>query len=221
MPGADGAGGYKDGGIPYAIWSGFYIGANGGYAWGNGGSLAEDVQCSPRICPAGLSTAKSDFTQSGGLGGGQIGYNWQRGGIVYGFEADIQAADVKGSATVVPLLHTTASASAALDWFGTVRGRLGVPVLDRGLLYVTGGFAYGEVEDKLTASSSFANAFTGSQSKVAIGYTVGGGFEYAFGPEWSLKGEYQYIDLGPMGFSGRVLRGNARHVRLFRSYRIP
>ncbi len=84
-------------------WSGLYFGANGGYGW-----------------------ADNDSSINGGFGGGQIGYNFQRGKIVFGAETDIRAPVLRGAA------------SATLDYFGTVRGRVGY-AFDRTLVYGTGG----------------------------------------------------------------------------------
>ena len=121
-------GGLKDGPpppayVPVETWTGFYGGFNAGY-----GGTANDGPLSP----------------SGGFGGGQIGYNWQ--GLfgfspwVIGIEADIQGAGISDSAGYGP-----AYLENSLNWFGTVRGRVGYS-FGPALLYATGGFAYGEVE---------------------------------------------------------------------------
>ncbi len=127
-------GSYKDAPAAYVNWSGFYVGVNGGYGWGSNNELHS------------YGNAPVDFTSEGGFGGGQAGYNWQRDRIVFGIEADIQGAGIDGSATT-----SSGSASSNLDWFGTVRGRLGLTILDSGLLYATGGFAFGGVQDKVTS----------------------------------------------------------------------
>jgi outer membrane immunogenic protein len=191
---------------PYAgvNWSGFYFGVNGGYGWGAGGSAhAEwDVTSSP---PLSAGDTKSFLTE-GGFGGGQMGYNWQQRSWVYGVEADIQGANLTGVSDqawafdpAAPL-SSTALARSNLNWFGTVRGRLGVNVLDgKGLVYATGGFAYGSVQEKLDFTYKQSPVIVGSSAssaEIATGYTVGGGFEYMFSPRWSLKAEYQYMDLG-------------------------
>ena len=87
------------------------------------------------------------------LGGGQVGYNWQSGNWVTGFEADIQGTGQRGSGTifcpagVCAVLPVTASITEKLDWFGTVRGRLGWTVTPEMMIYATGGLAYGELND--------------------------------------------------------------------------
>jgi len=174
-------GGLKDGPyVPVATWTGFYVGVNGGYAWG-----AYDDQ---------LAVAASPFDglqPEGGFGGGQIGYNWQglyHPSLVLGIEADIQGGDISDSSADV----NGNKFKSQIDWFGTVRGRLGY-ALDKTLVYATGGFAYGSVKN----SVADANAnYDFRKETTATGYVVGGGFEHKVSPAWSIKGEYQYINLG-------------------------
>ncbi len=167
---------YKDAPVS-APWTGPYVGIDGGYAWGGDSGVTP-----PRyVDPA--------FTSQGWFGGGLIGYNWQSGRLVYGVEADIQGASIKGAATATSL-GGPATAENNLDWFGTARGRIGYAA-GAALLYGTGGFAYGGVRDTLTSGgASIAHDAT------ATGYAVGGGVEYAFSPSWSGKAEYQYLNLG-------------------------
>ncbi len=145
--------------------------------------------------------ADPNFGSSGGFGGGQLGYNWQRGRLVFGIEADIQASGINGSGTETVTDSGgsgIADAKNSLDWFGTVRGRLGY-TFDNALVYGTGGFAYGAVRDKLSVTASYGGSSatqTVQEDRTATGYAVGGGMEYALNPAWSLKAEYQYINLG-------------------------
>jgi outer membrane immunogenic protein len=152
-------------------WAGFYVGVNGGYAWGAGDD----------------DTSRGDV--SGGFGGGQIGYNFQSGNFVYGLETDLQAGQITGKSDDYASKETT-------DWFGTLRGRLGY-AFGNTLLYGTGGFAYGGVNQKLTyADVLFSNDDT------RTGWTAGAGIEYKVSGNWSLKGEYQYVDFGKEDLSG-------------------
>jgi outer membrane immunogenic protein len=202
-----GPAGYKDGPAAAPVWNGPYVGINGGYAWG-GNSDVTATQNPVTIDPA--------FAPSGAFGGGQIGYNWQgysHPQLVLGIEADIQGADINGSGTVSGL---PASAQTNLDWFGTVRGRVGYSV-GAALLYGTGGFAYGGVKDKLTVSGT-----TVQHDATATGYAAGGGLEYAFNPAWSAKAEYQYINLGTDSLtenSGGVT-GNAKFDHEYNTVRL-
>jgi outer membrane immunogenic protein len=191
-------------------WTGFYIGANGGYSWG---------RASTTITAPGLPAFSGSQDVNGGLGGGQIGYNWQfNHNWVVGLEADFQGTGQSGNAglpTVVttpaiavlalPSTTTTGTISQKLPWFGTVRGRLGVEPANGWLLYGTGGLAYGEVDTStsVTATTGFAGAppiavvTTGSSAhNIQAGWTLGAGVEYAFLPRWSVKLEYLYVDLG-------------------------
>ncbi len=155
-------------------WAGFYVGINGGYGWGGGGDT--------------FTEGGNPFTRAtpeGGFGGGQVGYNFQSGSIVYGVETDFQGGDISDSVT-----GANNTSRERLDWFGTARGRLGF-ALDRVLIYGTGGFAYGDVrQHAILGADTFDNAGT------RTGYTLGGGVEYKLTPSWSLKAEYQYVDFG-------------------------
>lgn len=159
-------------------WSGFYAGVNGG------GAFAPDNQLTnlPAANPFG------GISPTGGFGGGQVGYNWQGWWdrhLVLGIEADIQGSDISDKQTDFNGFHYKSD----LDYFGTIRGRAGYAV-QQTLFYITAGFAYGGLH-------KFSDAF-GPQSfdGTAAGYTVGGGVEYKITPAWSVKGEFQYMNLG-------------------------
>jgi outer membrane immunogenic protein len=216
-------------------WSGFYIGGNVGGGWGNDRSVVlnpQNIASGHLLLIAGLGTGPIGSVtplpvgighSSGFIGGGQIGYNFQFSPKwVIGIEADLDGADVRGSATIPqiggdPLNHTNLVASRRLDWFGTVRGRLGITPFDRLLIYGTGGLAFGE--EKGTASLNNLDAFTfatgfhradgssidcfaaspcaaGSGSRTSAGWAVGAGFEYAFWNNLSIKAEYLHLELG-------------------------
>ncbi len=189
-----GEGSYKDGSVyaPVATWTGFYAGINGGYGW-----------------PA---DSFESFSPAGGFGGGQIGYNLQGAfghpHLLLGVEADIQSAGISDSGTFIG--EGTDDIKASLNWFGTVRGRIGY-AFDRTLIYATGGFAVGEVESKIRIREIDSSSST---SERQTGYVLGGGIEYKLSPSWSLKGEYQFLSLdasdlvktgngaGPLGLTG-------------------
>jgi outer membrane immunogenic protein len=190
---ADTYGGLRDGpAYASAAWSGVYAGVNGGYGW----------------------TANGGIDASGGFGGGQIGYNWQRPGctLVLGIEADFQGAGISGS-----IVSGQTKIEDNLNWFGTVRGRLGY-AMDSTLIYVVGGFAYGEVESKLTPlQHGLALGVPSDVKETQTGFVLGGGIEHKFGPSWSVKAEYQYISLdagdaaGPLGEIHTVRAGLNYH----------
>jgi outer membrane immunogenic protein len=95
-----------------------------------------------------------------------------------------------------------------MDFFGTVRGRLGY-VFDRTLVYATGGFAFGDVNNTVNFFGPAGQLqFTGSTDNVETGYTVGGGIEHAFAPNWSVKAEYLFYDLGRNTVNVAVVPGS-------------
>ncbi len=151
-----------------ANWTGFYVGINGGYGFG---TSDWDI---PAVSP----------DPSGYLAGATVGYNFQTGLWVWGFEADIDWADIKGDTSCLG-----GSCETNLDWFGTARIRIGYAGWDNWLPYLTGGAAFGDVKADLTTTGSTA-------SSTQIGWTAGVGLEYAFRSNWSAKIEYLYADLG-------------------------
>ena len=98
----------------------------------------------------------------------------------------------------------TTTIETRLDWFGTIRARLGVLPTSNLLLYATGGLAYGNVRTSTTGSNQpdvncvdrFIYCASGSTSGISVGWTAGAGIEYGFAPEWTFKTEYLYLDLG-------------------------
>ena len=118
---------------------------------------------------------------SGIIVGGQVGYNWQMGRIVFGVETDLQWSGQDDNAIIAGV-----AASQELTWFGTLRGRVGYTVFDRWLPYVTGGLAYGGREVR-------AGPF--SASETSVGWTIGIGVDYAINQLWSARLEYLHMSL--------------------------
>lgn len=177
---------------PFFTWTGGYIGVSGGYAatesfstsTPGGGLLA---------APAG--SFDTGLKPEGGFFGGHIGYNWQIPGsmFVLGVEGDAFLSDISDSRTILTFGPASIGATSKLDKFGTVRGRLGVAV-DRALFYATGGVAigYNEATVDLALAGFGARVF---DSQTHVGWTVGGGVEYAFANNWTAKAEYKWVDL--------------------------
>lgn len=186
---------YRIGGVaPYAPvvasnWTGWYLGGN----VGSGTGRSPSTLSSP-LAP-GVVAEQFSLNQDGINGGGQVGYNWQSSNWVYGLETDIQASSQRDNKTVV-LLGSTAYDSK-LPWFGTVRGRVGYSV-GSSLFYATGGYAYGGVKTKV----SILGVNVADSSTTKSGWTAGAGIETPFkllglfGPQWTSKTEYLYVDLG-------------------------
>jgi outer membrane immunogenic protein len=190
---------------PSYNWSGFYIGGNVGYGWGDADTSFNPLPSAAAFVNLAPTTLGPD--PQGVVGGVQAGYNWQAGKFVVGLEADIQASDIHGTAVVTPIIQNNGTpfpgagflaASQRIDWFGTVRARAGFTPVDRLLLYVTGGLAYGNVS--YSAQTDFRPGGTiqypAAFSRTKVGWTAGAGAEWAFAQNWSAKVEYLYIDLG-------------------------
>jgi outer membrane immunogenic protein len=160
-----------------------------------------------------MTYALGTKTHGGFIGGAQFGYNWQFGpSFLLGLEADIQGiGNVSGNSgagfvSVVPNpnfpgfpLTQVANVTKTTDWLGTVRGRVGFLATPSFLIYGTGGLAYGGVRGASYFTESVTGAIgggSGNIGKTKIGYTLGGGVEWMFLPNWSLKAEYLYYDLG-------------------------
>ena len=182
--------------VPVFTWTGFYFGFNAGY-----GFDASDRRTNNYVLPTGsvinspgtngVLAVNNRNSNEGFSGGAQIGYNYQftpGSGVVVGFEADAQYVDfgrrviatqnyvitgAPGLAFAAPRAFV-ATRGNGLDYFGTVRGRLGY-AFDRTLVYATGGFAYGSGQE----DQNFANAGLGRGDSFRTGYAVGGGIEYA------------------------------------------
>jgi outer membrane immunogenic protein len=210
---------------PVYNWTGWYVGGNVGASFGrvktdiNGEPVAVNISSPPTIIPG---FAGSGVTEPAGfIGGGQIGYNWQLSPIwVVGFEADFQGAlekDRNGfsnsfSIPIGPPGNVTGSEVTSyqtkIDWFGTVRGRIGY-VWGNGdvITYVTGGLAYGKVELQVTSTVSgtapglgpipFSVSHAIAHSEVKAGWTAGFGTEgRLLIPGWTYKIESLYMDFG-------------------------
>jgi outer membrane immunogenic protein len=180
-------------------WSGAYAGGNVGGAWGSSAQHDNGTTTVTSFVPL-----DGHYHISGPVIGGGLGYNWQNGPWVAGLETDLSWADVKGNGVCLPAPGH--DCGTKVESLGTVRARLGMvyggspaysgmptkaaPIANRGtLVYVTGGFAYGDVH----AWDALAPA---SGSKVYTGWTVGAGVEWALQGNWSAKLEYLYVDLG-------------------------
>ncbi len=179
---------------PVFTWSGLYAGINAGYGWLN---QYDNSSYADAWNGYGWTTAvgpTSSYTRRGLIGGGQIGYNYEISPMfVAGLETDLRIASI-GDSDAASFGY---GVPREVNWLGSVRGRLGVaPLTPNLLIYATGGFAYGGVKlvEPYWAGSSL--------SKVGMGWTAGAGAEWAFSPNWSVKLEYLYSDIGASDWGG-------------------
>ncbi len=267
---------------PPPMWTGFYAGLNAGYGFGTNGNVGLESGGAPWIFPSNLVpppgapvgpntinavgigafalSGTAGNTQSGFIGGAQIGYNYQYGSnVVLGVEADIQGSGIRGTSSTNGLTYArtpyalqpananplvgavstglgTSIVQGGIDWMGTVRGRIGYLWTPTLLLYGTGGLAYGGAYANIAQSSietvvhqqnilvtptvdvppftpPQTNSWVGGgrQNQILTGWTAGGGIEWMFMPNWSLKAEALYWDLGRMNIQTATygVSGNA------------
>lgn len=166
-------------------WSGFYIGANGG--WGSTRKCWDlNTFLGTPVTPA---LAEGCHDAKGGTVGGQIGYRWQSSAWVFGLEAQGNWANFKGSNPSQQLLAINES---KVDAFGLFTGQIGY-AWNNTLLYVKGGA--GVTSDKYTGYT-LANVAFDDGRETRWGGTVGVGLEYGFAPNWSFGVEYNHMFLG-------------------------
>jgi outer membrane immunogenic protein len=185
---------------PVYNWTGIYVGLNGGYGWGN-----QD--------PLNLITNRFDGDSvafSGGVFGGTAGAQIQSGHVVIGFEADIDWANMKGSATFVPTIGgipinpAAISATTNIDWESTARVRVGY-AQDNWLFYATGGLAILGTKAAftppagLTCGVNFQINCSGTNKQ--IGAALGAGVEYGITQNVSAKLEYLYVTAASLDIS--------------------
>lgn len=199
-------------------WTGFYVGGNLGYGWGNGdiNGTAVAPPSSFAIDAAAISsTASPRLKPDGFTGGAQVGYNWQTGGAVFGIEADINAFHLRSGMTGTfpfpstlpggplgpPTAFFTTTSSLSTDWLFTGRGRVGW-ANDHWLLYATGGVAVTNLSVNQSIALLTPYVFNTLASSTRVGWTVGAGFEYVMSSNWSVKGEYQFLDFGDLNSIG-------------------
>jgi outer membrane immunogenic protein len=176
---------------PTYNWGGFYIGVNGGGAFGTS-------NWSDPLNPATGATT-GDFNMNGWLVGGTVGANFQASQLVFGIEADLDWANIKGDVTNGFCTLANVSSGAVVgatcetktNYLGTVRGRLGFAA-DRVLLFATGGLAFANVQAGLTGPAITTPTY---DSNNKLGWTAGGGVEVALGDNWTAKVEYLYASL--------------------------
>jgi outer membrane immunogenic protein len=181
------------------IWSGLYIGGNLGYGFGGKDevSITSDVE--------GTIDDIDELELHGIFGGAQIGYDVQFDGLVFGAVIDFEASDIGDDFEkdfVVSGNNDQLRVDASIDWWGTLRARLGWS-FDSVLVYGTGGLAWGIVDYDIRADN-FTTGGSGhiDSSDTRWGYAVGGGVEVAIDDSWSVGGEYLYVNLGDYDIDG-------------------
>jgi len=196
---------------PIYNWTGFYIGANAGYGWGEANN-----------------DRAGKFKDSGTQFGLHGGYNHQFGGIVVGFEADAAISNIDAGSD--PFFEGKASLrlKAKQDWAGSLRLRAGLPfsaapLFDNVMIYGTGGAAISRWNVRL--DESFIVGDSEKRSKTYFGWTAGLGIEAKFNSSVSIRTEYLHADYGSETYSllGEAIRVKFRTdtVRLGLTWHFP
>jgi outer membrane immunogenic protein len=181
-------------------WRGPYVGAHIGGVWG-------EVSVTDTYTYYQDPTETNTVDAKGLITGGQLGYNFRSGQIVYGLEADLGSLDLSGDKnarlmkSAAPL---TAKYTVSGGLYGDFAGRIGYAA-DRTFFYGKGGVAF--------ANADFSSTYTGTNTRFAYdsseslwGFTIGGGVEYSIQPGWSLKLEYQHFDFGDTSFENKLTK---------------
>jgi outer membrane immunogenic protein len=190
-------------------WTGFYVGGNVGGVW-----ASDDITWVSNKAVFGVAfgtvldaAGTGRINASGVTAGGQVGFNYQVNDVlVWGAEADLNYTGLSDSRNVpVPppgVPGTFVNSTLESKWLATIRGRVGFLPVQSLLLYVTGGVAFAGVKtsDFAFFAADGSNNFAANDT-TRIGWTAGGGAEWAWSPSWSLKGEYLYVDLGNVSYT--------------------
>jgi outer membrane immunogenic protein len=204
-----------------ASWGGFYVGINGGGAWGRtdtslvttNGTVPFGFFDVDNI--AGVNAAGNNrIHTSGGIAGGQIGYIWQNGGAIFGIEAAFDWTNLNGSQSRTqayfdnPNLFTV-SQNPRADWLFTFLGRVGYD-LGAWYPYVTGGLALSNLQYGFNYTDNFfapGCACAANFSQTKLGGAVGAGLAWRITGNWTLRGEYLYIAFGDLNGTSTLVGG--------------
>jgi outer membrane immunogenic protein len=190
--------------VPIFTWTGFYVGAQAGYAWGdnnnafgfNNGSVVT-IGGTPYLV-GGLNNGDNN---DGFVVGGHVGYNAQFGQFVVGVEGDLEWADLGGNDNSFALTNLAGqtvviNSGLGLDWQGSIRARIGY-AFDRVLVYGTGGFAFAGLND--SNNFNIVSPFFNAGDDTVSGWTLGAGVEYAFTNNLTTRIEYRYTSFDHSG----------------------
>jgi outer membrane immunogenic protein len=172
---------------PPITWTGCYIGANVGGIFGR------------READFGLGLGELSTNNSGFAGGGQIGCDYQfAGGWVIGFRNMFDGSSLSRDRTFFdPITGASATVDFHNNWFDTLTGRIGYSVTPAWLWYFQGGVAWAKNSADVTINVPALGVFdAGSFSRTRTGWTIGGGVEWRFAPQWSAFLEGNWMDFG-------------------------
>jgi len=198
---------YKAPPVALYNWTGFYVGVNVGGSSSNDGTINETgTPASSWNDVNGYVPLSSKSNLTAGL---QAGYNYQINSIILGIEGDLNylhysASNPERLASGAISSGGDTIGSKDMKWLGTLRGRLGMTVSERAMLFLTGGLAISDLEYSVVDAcntGSCGGGLTSGSTKINTGWTFGGGGEYAINRNWSAKAEYLYVQFNAKDFT--------------------
>ena len=190
-----------------AIWTGYYLGAYGGYSGGR--DAVRDNSAVPYDAPSANSFNLHD---GGYTVGGVLGYNYQIDSLVLGVEGDVGVASFSKSGIAGNAVAGDVRAGVHADFIATLRPRIGV-AFDQALIYGTAGFAIANlstsINDSCTVGRCNPNTISAGNDTIKLGYAVGAGLEYMFSRHWTTKVEFIHTVFDGIKTSGVGANGNS------------
>jgi outer membrane immunogenic protein len=204
---------YRPGPLLPVEWTGLYFGVNAGYGWATGSSTTVFTGgpfLGGATTPFGVGATElgnaalvGSSSPRGGIAGGQIGFNWQAGMVVFGAEFDAQWSGQQSTAAVVCLPACTAAEAVKIRSLTTGRARIGL-AFDWLMPYVTAGGALVNAEDNLTVTVGGVTGNFQSLSNTTLGWTAGAGVDIALSSNWSARFEYLHIRANDLNSSAPI-----------------
>jgi outer membrane immunogenic protein len=186
--------------MPAPSWSGWYIGVNAGAVL----QTADQTYGVNGCCTLSVTGKNTGF-----IGGGQVGYNFQAGSFVYGIEGDFDG--LSGKVNLKGTFNPAAQGyTGQISWLATIRGRVGVAVGDT-MPYFTAGLAVAKVKNVLNTFNSTDSTY--SDGSTRVGWTVGGGVEHMITRNWTVKFEGLWVDLGSKDINAATFTNSAKVSR--------
>lgn len=187
---------------PYS-WTGFDVGVQAGYGWG----VEQDD-----LSATAFGVLSDHFDANGAIGGAHVGYDQQFGSLVLGVLGEFDASGLSGSITKTSASGAcfegcVVSLSFRNTWQAFLLARAGV-AFDRLLVYATGGLAFGDDRESVTATNfGTGDVWTGAQTNTLVGGAIGLGAEYAFDEHWRFGAEWRYANFGKGDYSAASATG--------------
>src|SRR6266550_4743754 len=194
---------YGPGRLMQVEWTGLYFGVNAGYGWAQGSSniafAGGQGGTGGTTTPLGLGPTELSDTRvigsgnlSGAIAGGQMGFNWQSGMIVFGAEVDAQWSGQQKTLSAICTFDCVATEAMKIKSIVTGRGRIGL-AFDWLMPYVTAGGALVNAQNDLIVTAAGVTGIFKPLTTTTLGWTAGAGFEVALSSNWSARLEYLHI----------------------------